>query len=57
MGPIYNIFIDINHLSDEMIIYSIHDVVYIIDLFITLKKTIIKKNPKDYFIILDIIRY
>ena len=37
MGPIYNIFIDINNLSDELITYSIYDVVYLIKAYLIIK--------------------
>ena len=57
MGPIYNIIIDINKLTPELISYSIHDVVYLVDAFIVLRDIIIKINPKDYYILVDCIRY
>lgn len=57
MGPIYNINIDIKNLSSELITYSIHDVVYLVDLYNVLKNDIINKNPKDYYLLLDCIRY
>lgn len=57
MGPIYEIIIDINKLSPELITYSIHDVVYLIDLFIYLKMLIIKTNPKNYYLLIDTHRY
>ncbi len=57
MGPIYNIFIDINNLTDELITYSIHDVVYLVKAFIDLKKQIIQSNPKDYYLLTDCVRY
>jgi len=46
MGPIYKIIIDINNLSPELITYSIHDVVYLVKLFIILKDMVINKNNK-----------
>ena len=57
MGPIYEIFIDINTLTPELITYSIHDVVYLIDLFQHLKTQIIKTNPKNYYLLIDAQRY
>jgi len=57
MGPIYEIFIDINTLTPELITYSIHDVVYLIDLFQHLKTQIIKTNPKNYYLLIDTQRY
>jgi hypothetical protein len=57
MGPIYKIIIDINTLTPELITYSIHDVVYLIDLFNNLKTQIIKSNPKNYYLLIDTIRY
>jgi len=57
MGPIYKIIIDINNLTPELITYSIHDVVYLVDLYLTLKNDIIKNNPKDYFILCDAVRF
>jgi hypothetical protein len=57
MGPIYEIFIDINTLTPELITYSIHDVVYLIDLFQNLKTQIIKTNPKNYYLLIDAQRY
>ena len=57
MGPIYNIFIDINNLSKELITYSIYDVVYLIKAYEILKMNIIKHNPKNYYLLVDSIRY
>ena len=57
MGPIYKIIIDINKLTPALISYSIHDVVYLTDAFIALRDVIIKMNPKDYYILVDCIRY
>jgi hypothetical protein len=57
MGAIYEIFIDINNLTSELITYSIHDVVYLIELYKKLKLNIIKFRPKDYFILVDSLRY
>lgn len=57
MGHIYEIFIDINKLSDELITYAIHDVVYLTDAYKKLKKMIIEHNPKNYYLLLDLIRY
>jgi hypothetical protein len=57
MGPIYNIIIDINTLTPELIRYAIHDVVYLSELFNKMKLLIIKSNPKNYYILLDAIRY
>jgi hypothetical protein len=57
MGPIYNIIIDINKLTPELITYSIHDVVYLIDAFDMLKTQIIKSNPKNYYLLVDCLRY
>lgn len=57
MGPIYEIFIDINNLSPELIAYSIHDVVYLIDTYIALRNHIIKINSKDYYLLVDCTRY
>jgi hypothetical protein len=57
MGNIYEIFIDINNLSKELIIYSIYDVVYLIDIYIELKHQILKINPKDYYLLVDCIRF
>lgn len=57
MGAIYNINININNLTTELINYSIHDVVYLVDLYNTLKINIIKSNPKDYYLLVDCLRY
>jgi len=57
MGPIYEIIININTLTSELITYSIHDVVYLIDLFQNLKTQIIKSNPKNYYLLIDAQRY
>jgi hypothetical protein len=57
MGPIYDIFIDINNLSSELITYAIHDVVYLIDVYKQLKVNIIRERPKDYFILVEVLRY
>jgi hypothetical protein len=57
MGHIYETFIDINKLSDELITYAIHDVVYLTDAYEKLKKMIIEHNPKNYYLLLDLIRY
>jgi hypothetical protein len=57
MGHIYEIIIDINTLTPELITYSIHDVVYLIDLFHNLKTQIIKSNPKNYYLLIDAQRY
>ena len=57
MGPIYNIIIDINKLTPELITYSIHDVVFLIDAYLKLKNDIIQKNPRDYYLLIDCLRY
>lgn len=59
MGPLYELFIDINQLNNNkpLITYSIHDVVYLVDLYKILRLNIIKKRPKDYFILIDCLRY
>jgi len=59
MGPIYELFIDINNLekNKELIIYAIHDVVYLVDLYKILKLNIIQLRAKDYFILIDSLRY
>jgi hypothetical protein len=57
MGAIYDIIIDINSLTPELITYAIHDVVYLIDAYIHLQKIIIKTNPKDYYLLIDCLRY
>ena len=57
MGPIYEIFIDINKLTPELITYAIHDVVYLIDTYLKLQNTIIQKNPKDYYLLVDCLRF
>ena len=57
MGPIYEIIIDINKLTPELITYSIHDVVFLNDAYHKLKETIIKINPRDYYLLVDCIRY
>ena len=57
MGPIYEIFIDINKLTPELITYSIHDVVYLNDMFLKLQNIIIQKNPKDYYLLVDCLRF
>ena len=57
MGKIYNINIDIYNLSSELILYAIHDVVYLVDAYSILLEKIIKVNPKDYYLLLDCIRY
>jgi hypothetical protein len=57
MGPIYEIFIDINKLTPELITYAIHDVVYINDMYFKLRDIIIKKNPRDYYLLVDSIRF
>lgn len=38
MGHIYEIFIDINKLTDELVTYAIHDVVYLTDTYEKLKR-------------------
>jgi hypothetical protein len=57
MGPIYEIIIDINKLTPELITYAIHDVVFLIDAYLKLKNSIIQKNPKDYYLLVDCLRY
>lgn len=57
MGPIYNIIIDINKLTPELITYSIHDVVYLVDLYINLKDNITKKNKNDFSILCESVRF
>jgi len=57
MGEIFNIYIDINDLSQELITYAIHDVVYLIDLYNVLKNLMIKFNPKDYYLLQDCTRF
>lgn len=57
MGAIYHIYIDINKLTKELINYSIHDVVYLVDVYNVLKMNIIKSNPKDYYLLIDCMRY
>lgn len=57
MGPIYDIIIDINKLTPELITYAIHDVVYLIEAYLKLKNTIIQKNPRDYYLVVDCLRY
>jgi len=57
MGPIYKIFIDINKMTPELITYAIHDVEYLADAFLNLKMQIIKNNPKDYYLLIDCMRY
>lgn len=57
MGAIYDIIIDINSLTPELITYAIHDVVYLVDAYISLQKIIIKTNPKDYYLLIDCLRY
>lgn len=57
MGHIYEIFIDINKLTPELITYAIHDVVYLADAYNVLKNQIIKYNPKDYYLLVDCLRY
>ncbi len=57
MGNISEIFIDIHNLTSELILYAVHDVVYLIDAYNVLKDKIIKTNPKDYFLLLDCVRY
>lgn len=59
MGPIHELFIDINKLNNNkpLIIYAIHDVVYLVDLYKSLKLSIIKQRPKDYFILIDCLRH
>jgi len=49
--------IDIDNLQNEIITYAIHDVVYLPELYFTLKKIIIKNNPKNYFLLIDAIRF
>ena len=59
MGQIHKLFIDINTLetNNELITYAIHDVVYLVDLYKILKLNIIKERPKDYFILVEALRY
>ena len=57
MGPIYNIIIDINKLTPELITYAIHDVVFLIETYLKLKNIIIQKNPRDYYLLVDCLRY
>ena len=57
MGPIYKIIIDINNLSEALKKYSIYDVIYLGKAFLTLKDMIIKYNPKNYYILIDILRF
>jgi hypothetical protein len=59
MGPIHELFIDINKLSQnkELITYAIHDVVFLVDVFKVLRLNLIKLRPKDYFILIDSLRY
>ncbi len=44
-------------LTPALITYSIHDVVYLIEAYIKLRDIIIEINPKDYYILVDSIRY
>jgi len=57
MGPIYDIIIDIDKLTPELITYAIHDVVFLIEAYLKLKNTIIQKNPRDYYLLIDCLRY
>lgn len=59
MGPLYELFIDINQLktNQQLITYAIHDVVYLVDVFKILRLNIIKSRPKDYFILVDSLRH
>jgi hypothetical protein len=59
MGPIHELYIDINKLKEnkELITYAIHDVVFLVDLYKILRLNIIKLRPKDYFILVDSLRY
>ena len=57
MGAIYDIIIDINSLTPELITYAIHDVVYLIDAYTNLQQQIIKTNPKDYYLLIDCLRF
>lgn len=57
MGNISTIDININNLSEHLIIYAIHDVVYLVDIFLTFKNMLIKHNPKNYFLLIDCIRF
>jgi hypothetical protein len=57
MGPIYKIIIDINNLSEALKKYSIYDVIYLGKTFLTLKDMIIKYNPKNYYLLIDILRF
>jgi hypothetical protein len=57
MGPIYKIIIDINSLSEALKKYSIYDVIYLGKAFLTLKDMIIKYNPKNYYLLIDILRF
>jgi hypothetical protein len=57
MGPIYKIIIDINNLSEALKKYSIYDVIYLGKAFLTLKDMIIKYNPKNYYLLIDILRF
>jgi len=57
MGPIYEIIIDINKLTPELITYAIHDVVFLVDAYIILRDLIIQTNPKDYYLLIDSLRY
>lgn len=44
MGEIYDVYIDIHDLSDELLIYSVYDVVYLLPLFLYYKN----KDPEIY---------
>ena len=57
MGNISEIFIDIKTITTELITYSIHDVVYLIELYSNLKNQIMKLNSKNYFLLIDLHRY
>jgi hypothetical protein len=52
MGKLYDIFIDINSLSDELINYSFYDVIYLKYLY----KNMIHKIKKEYMYVNEMVR-
>lgn len=55
MGHIYDIIIDINNLSPELLRYSVYDIKFLVKIYKKLKKTIIKNNL-DYYLLENCIR-
>jgi len=57
MGNIWQINIDINNLSDQLIYYSIYDVIFLKKFFINLNKELKKINKFNYYLFNELFRF